>query len=72
MVWEARHTKAHWLEPVSPLSQVQGHDASKLIDELIPGGAAVFDDVIVGFEDAVLQPVVALELPHGSTGMSSG
>jgi hypothetical protein len=35
----------------------------RLIDELVPGVAAVIDDVVVGFEDAVRQPVVAHELP---------
>lgn len=47
-----------------PLSQSDGHDAPWLIDEAIPGEAAVVVDVIVGFEDAVGQPVVAHELPY--------
>lgn len=46
-----------------PLVQADGHDAPRLIDEPVPGEAAVVDDVIVGFEDAVGQPVVAHELP---------
>ena len=36
-----------------PLAQIDGHDAPRLIDEAVPGEAAVVDDVIVGFEDAV-------------------
>jgi hypothetical protein len=46
-----------------PLSQSDGHDAPRLIDEPIPGEATVIDDVVVGFEDAVGQPVIAHELP---------
>lgn len=46
-----------------PLAHSDGHDAPGLIDELVPGEAAVIDDVVVGFEDAVRQPVVAHELP---------
>lgn len=46
-----------------PLAQSDGHDAPGLIDEAVPGEAAVIDDVVVGFEDAVRQPVVAHELP---------
>ena len=47
---------------MGPLAQSEGHDAPGLFDELVPGEAAVVDDVIVGLEDAVLQPVVAHEL----------
>ena len=46
-----------------PIAQTDGHDAPGLIDELIPGVAAVVDDVVVGFEDAIRQPVIAHELP---------
>jgi len=34
-----------------------------LVDELVPGLAAVIDDVVVGGEDPVGEPVVAHELP---------
>jgi len=47
-----------------PLAQIDGHDAPRLIDEAVPGEAAVVDDVIVGFEDAIGQPVVTHELPY--------
>lgn len=40
-----------------------GHDAPRLIDELVPGLAAMADDVVVKGEDAVGGPVVAHELP---------
>ena len=46
-----------------PLAQSDGHDAPGLVDELVPCFAAVIDEIIVGFEDAVGEPVVAHELP---------
>ena len=46
-----------------PAAQADGHDAPGLIDKTVPGEAALAEDVGVGFEDAVRQPVVAHELP---------
>ena len=46
-----------------PLAQSDGHDAPGLLDELVPCFAAVVDEIIVRFEDAVGEPVVAHELP---------
>ena len=46
-----------------PLAQSEGHDAPRLIDELVPSLATVVDEIVVGFEDAVGEPVVAHELP---------
>ena len=40
-----------------------GHDALRLIDELVSGFAAMVDDVVVGCKDPVGEPVVAHELP---------
>jgi transposase len=40
-----------------PIAQTDGHDAPGLIEEGIPGAAAMVDDIVVGFEDAVRQPV---------------
>ena len=37
-----------------PITQPDGHDAPGLCDELVPGFAAVIDDVVEGFEDTVL------------------
>ena len=45
------------------MAHSDGHDAPRLIDEPVPGEATMVDDVVVGFEDAVRQPVVAHELP---------
>ena len=46
-----------------PAAQADGHNAPGLIDKTVPGEAALVEDVCVGFEDAVRQPVVAHELP---------
>ena len=46
-----------------PTAQPDGHDTPGLIDEAVPGEAALVEDVGVGFEDAVRQPVVAHGLP---------
>src|SRR6266853_555147 len=46
-----------------PIAVSDGHDFPGLIDEGVPGVAAVIDDVVEGFEDAVRQPVLAHELP---------
>src|SRR5271165_1054050 len=48
---------------MSPIAQSDGHDTPGLVDELVPGVAAVSDDVVVAFEHAVGEPVVAQELP---------
>ncbi len=49
--------------PMRPFSEANGHDAPGLIDETLPGEGAMIEDVVVGFEDSVRQPVVAHELP---------
>ena len=46
-----------------PLAQSDGHDAPRLVDELVPCLTAMADEIIVGFEDAVGEPVVVHELP---------
>src|SRR5665213_589929 len=46
-----------------PTAQSDGHDAPGLVDKAVPGEAAMVEDVGVGFEDSVRQPVVAHELP---------
>src|SRR5260370_4711827 len=46
-----------------PIAQADRHDGPWLVDELVPGEAAVCEDVVVGAEDAVGEPVVAHELP---------
>jgi hypothetical protein len=45
------------------LAQPDGHDFPRTVDERIPSVAAVIDDIVVGFEDAVREPVVAHILP---------
>ena len=46
-----------------PVAQSDGHDGPRLVDALVPGSAAVVNQVVVGGEDAVRQPVLAHELP---------
>ena len=48
---------------MSPITHSDGQNTPALVDEFIPGFAAVIDDVGVGFEDPVGQPIVAHELP---------
>ena len=44
------------------MAQSDGHDAPRLVDELVPCLAAVVDEIIVGFEYAVGEPVIAHKL----------
>ena len=48
---------------MSPMAQPDGHDPPGLIGELVPSIAAMVDEIVVGFEDATGEPVVAHELP---------
>jgi hypothetical protein len=45
-----------------PIAQSNGHNAPGLVDELVPGVAAVSDDFVVAFEHSVGEPIVAQEL----------
>ena len=47
-----------------PLAQSDGHDAPGLVDELVPSLATMIDEIVVGFEDTVGEPVVAHKLPN--------
>ena len=49
---------------MGPIARAERHDAPGLIGELVPGIAAVVDDVVEGFEDPVREPVFAHELPY--------
>ena len=46
-----------------PISVSDGHDFPWLGDELVPSVAAMVDNIVVGFEDAIGWPFVAEELP---------
>jgi len=41
------NTKSHRSEPVGPLAQSYGHDAPGLIEEPVPGRAAMVDEIVV-------------------------
>ena len=46
------------------MEEGRGSDqAPKLINELVPGLAAMADDVVMRGKDAVVEPIVAHELP---------
>jgi hypothetical protein len=44
------------------MAQSDGHDFPRLIDEIVPSCAAIVDKIVVGFEDAVGEPVLSHEL----------
>jgi hypothetical protein len=46
-----------------PLAQSDGHDLPGSVDKGIPSVAAMIDNIVVGFEDAGREPVVAHVLP---------
>ena len=46
------------------MAEPDGHDPPGLIGELVPSIAAMVDEVVVGCEDAIGEPVVAHELPN--------
>jgi len=48
---------------MGPIAHADGHDGPGSIDELVPCLTAVVDDVVIGCEDSVREPVVAHELP---------
>jgi len=49
---------------MSPVAEAARHDPPGLVDELVPGMAAVIEDGAIGGEDPVGEPVVAQELPE--------
>ena len=49
---------------MSPITEAERHDPLGLVDELVPGIAAVIEDGAIGGEDPVGEPVVAQELPE--------
>lgn len=57
---------------MGPVAATDGDDFPGLIDEPVPGGAAVTEDVIVGLEDAVGEPVLSQELPDVFDGIEFG
>ena len=45
------------------MAQSDGHNPPGLIGEFVPSITAMVDEIVVGFEDAIGEPVVAHELP---------
>ena len=54
------------------MAEADRHDGPWLIDELVPSFATVVEEIGVGREDAVRQPVVAHELPDVLNGIQLG
>ena len=48
---------------MGPISGADGHDGPRLLDELVPSLTAEVEDLVVGPEDLVGEPVFAQELP---------
>ena len=46
-----------------PVALCDGHDLPRLVDESIPGVAAVVDNVVEGFENPIGEPILTHELP---------
>jgi hypothetical protein len=57
------YTNPHKLEPMCPVAHSKRDDAPGLVDEGVPGIAAVIKDIFVGRKDTVGEPVIAHELP---------
>ena len=57
---------------MGPFAVTDGDDFARLIDKLVPGLAAVGDDIIVAIEDPVREPVTAHELPYVLHGVQFG
>ena len=57
---------------MGPVAHADGHDLPRLIDEAVPSLATMVDEIVVGLEDAVGQPVVAQELPDILDGVQFG
>ncbi len=46
-----------------PLAHSDGHNFPRPLDEVVPGVTAMVEDILIGREDPVREPVVADELP---------
>ena len=57
---------------MGPLAQSDGHDAPELLDELVPGVAAVSDDVVVGSNTRLESQLSRRNCQMFSVGLSSG
>ncbi len=55
-----------------PIAETDGHDRPGLIDEAVPCGTAMIEDILVGSEDAVGEPVFTHELPDVLGGVQLG
>jgi hypothetical protein len=47
-----------------PVTQADCHDLPRLGGELVPSRTIMIDEIVIGFEDAVGEPIIAKELPY--------
>ena len=57
---------------MGPLAQPDGHDAPRLIDELVPCRTAMVDEIVVRFETRFESQLSRRNCQAFSTGLSSG
>jgi len=50
---------------MGPVAETDGYDGPGLTGQLVPGVATQGDDLLIGVEDAIGEPVLEHELPDG-------
>ena len=55
-----------------PISQSDGHDFPRHLNQLVPSLAAFIDDIGIGRKDPIGEPVLAHELPDVFDGIQFG
>ena len=57
---------------MGPISQSDGHDPQRLIDEAVPSLAGSIEDILVGLEDTIGEIGLPQELPEVLDGVQLG
>ena len=57
------NTNLHKESSVCPIPEANGHNAPRLVAELVPYKATMVEDISVGFKNPVREPILAHELP---------
>jgi hypothetical protein len=70
--YQRYYQSSHWMTHGCPIAAGDRHDLPGLIDERIPGIAAVVHNIVERFEYSVRQPALAHELPDVFLALSSG
>ena len=69
---EAYYGLSWRLTHLCPVAHPDGHDGPGLVGELVPGIAAVIDDIVVAPEDPIGEPVLTQEAPDVLAGFRRG